>query len=88
MFWLITRHIDFLCWLFFVAFLTYHLKDASNDLWIGFNDMLSELNFVWADGSAVSYTNWAKDSPKLVEPILFDSLRPEDGHNRQQVNIA
>uniref|UniRef100_A0A803W6B1 Mannose receptor C-type 1 n=1 Tax=Ficedula albicollis TaxID=59894 RepID=A0A803W6B1_FICAL len=68
------------------AFLTYHLKDASNDLWIGLNDMLSELNFVWSDGSAVSYTNWAKDSPKLVEPILYDSLHPEDGQNRQQVN--
>uniref|UniRef100_A0A8C3MUP0 Uncharacterized protein n=1 Tax=Geospiza parvula TaxID=87175 RepID=A0A8C3MUP0_GEOPR len=64
------------------AFLTYHLKDASNDLWIGLNDLLSELNFVWSDGSAVSYTNWAKGSPKLVEPILYDSLHPEDGQNR------
>uniref|UniRef100_A0A803W7V7 Mannose receptor C-type 1 n=1 Tax=Ficedula albicollis TaxID=59894 RepID=A0A803W7V7_FICAL len=51
------------------AFLTYHLKDASNDLWIGLNDMLSELNFVWSDGSAVSYTNWAKDSPKLFDCV-------------------
>lgn len=50
--------------------------------------MLSELNFVWADGSAVSYTNWAKNSPKLVEPVLYPSLHPEDGHNLQQVNIA
>ncbi|NWR28870.1 MRC1 protein, partial [Tachuris rubrigastra] len=52
------------------AFLTYHLKDVSNDPWIGLNDLLSELNFVWADGSAVSYTNWAPDSPKLVEPYF------------------
>lgn len=73
---------------FFLAFLTYHLKDVSNDLWIGLNDMLSELNFVWSDGSALSYTNWAKDSPKLVEPVLYPSLHPEDGHNLQQVNIA
>ncbi|NWV68571.1 MRC1 protein, partial [Malurus elegans] len=50
------------------AFLTYKLKDVSSDPWIGLNDRLSELNFVWSDGSAVSYTNWAKDSPKLVEP--------------------
>ncbi|NWY51314.1 MRC1 protein, partial [Chionis minor] len=56
------------------AFLTYHLKDVSSDPWIGLNDLLSELNFVWADGSAVSYTNWAPDSPKLVEPQLFPSL--------------
>uniref|UniRef100_A0A8C5J3A2 MRC1 protein n=1 Tax=Junco hyemalis TaxID=40217 RepID=A0A8C5J3A2_JUNHY len=51
------------------AFLTYHLKDASNDLWIGLNDLLSELNFVWSDGSAVSYTNWAKGSPKLFDCV-------------------
>ncbi|NXM05193.1 MRC1 protein, partial [Tyrannus savana] len=70
------------------AFLTYHLKDVSNDPWIGLNDLLSELNFVWADGSAVSYTNWAPDSPKLVEPYLFDTLRPEDGHNLQQFDCV
>ncbi|NWI51722.1 MRC1 protein, partial [Calyptomena viridis] len=70
------------------AFITYHLKDVSNDPWIGLNDRLSELNFVWTDGSAVSYTNWAPDSPKLVEPILFDSLHPEDGHNRQQFDCV
>ncbi|NWS56614.1 MRC1 protein, partial [Chunga burmeisteri] len=70
------------------AFLTYHLKDVSNDPWIGLNDILSELNFVWADGSAVSYTNWAADSPKLVEPVLFPSLHPEDGHNLQQFDCV
>ncbi|KAM6281329.1 macrophage mannose receptor 1-like [Porphyrio hochstetteri] len=70
------------------AFLTYHLKDASNDPWIGLNDIISEQNFVWSDGSAVSYTNWAPDSPKLLEPILFDTLRPEDGHNRLQFDCV
>uniref|UniRef100_A0A8C4UQS2 Macrophage mannose receptor 1-like n=1 Tax=Falco tinnunculus TaxID=100819 RepID=A0A8C4UQS2_FALTI len=70
------------------AFLTYHLKDVSNDPWIGLNDLLSELNFVWADGSAVSYTNWAPDSPKLVEPVLYPSLHPEDGHNLQQFDCV
>ncbi|XP_017930940.2 macrophage mannose receptor 1-like [Manacus vitellinus] len=70
------------------AFLTYHLKDVSNDPWIGLNDLLSELNFVWADGSAVSYTKWAPDSPKLVEPVLFDTLRPEDGNHLQQFDCV
>uniref|UniRef100_A0A8C2SV90 Macrophage mannose receptor 1 n=1 Tax=Coturnix japonica TaxID=93934 RepID=A0A8C2SV90_COTJA len=70
------------------AFLTYHLKDVSYNPWIGLNDEISELNFVWADGSAVSYTNWAPDSPKTYEPILFDSLRPEDGHNRMQYDCV
>ncbi|XP_008490918.2 macrophage mannose receptor 1-like [Calypte anna] len=70
------------------AFLTYHLKDVSDDVWIGLNDKLHELNFVWSDGSAVSYTNWASGSPKLHEPILFDSLHPEDGHNRLQFDCV
>ncbi|KAM8810846.1 macrophage mannose receptor 1-like [Eudromia elegans] len=70
------------------AFITYHLKDASNDLWIGLNDILSELNFVWTDGSAVSYTNWAPDCPKLREIYLFDTLRPEDGHNLLQFDCV
>lgn len=90
-FWLITWRVQFLfyCGFFFpLAFLTYHLKNVLYDPWIGLNDIISELNFVWADGSAVSYTNWAPDSPKIYEPILFDSLRPEDDGNRMQVNIA
>ncbi|NXO00784.1 MRC1 protein, partial [Rhinopomastus cyanomelas] len=70
------------------AFLTYHLKDVSSDPWIGLNDIDSELNFVWSDGSAVSYTNWASDSPKLIERILYDSLHPEDGRNREQFDCV
>ncbi|NXX93061.1 MRC1 protein, partial [Centropus bengalensis] len=70
------------------AFLTYNLKYFSSDPWIGLNDILSELNFIWADGGAVSYTNWAPGSPKLIEPVLFDTLRPEDGHNLQQFDCV
>lgn len=49
---------------FFPAFLTYHLKNFSSDPWIGLNDILSELNFFWSDGSAVSYTNWGPEMCK------------------------
>uniref|UniRef100_A0A452GX74 Macrophage mannose receptor 1 n=1 Tax=Gopherus agassizii TaxID=38772 RepID=A0A452GX74_9SAUR len=45
------------------AFLTYHLRDAKTDTWIGLNDINSELNFVWADGSGVYYANWIAGSP-------------------------
>ncbi|NXS81839.1 MRC1 protein, partial [Erpornis zantholeuca] len=69
------------------AFLTYHLKDVSSDPWIGLNDMLSELNFVWSDGSSLSYTNWAKGSPKVGEPVLYPSLRL-DGQNLLQFDCV
>uniref|UniRef100_A0A8B9Q0T2 C-type lectin domain-containing protein n=1 Tax=Apteryx owenii TaxID=8824 RepID=A0A8B9Q0T2_APTOW len=65
--------LNFLSVAFFPAFLTYHLKDVSNDPWIGLNDILSELNFVWTDRSAVFYTNWAPDCPKFIEPVLPQS---------------
>jgi len=32
-------------------------------LWIGVNDLASEGNFVWSDGSAVDYTNWRSGQP-------------------------
>ncbi len=31
--------------------------------WIGYNDIASEGNFVWTDGSPVSYINWADGEP-------------------------
>ena len=31
--------------------------------WIGFNDILTEMNFMWSDGSPVRYTNWAENEP-------------------------
>ena len=31
--------------------------------WIGFNDMLSQMRFMWSDGSPIHYTNWAENEP-------------------------
>lgn len=36
---------------------------SSNVIWIGFSDAISEGNFVWYDGSPISYTNWAAGEP-------------------------
>ena len=36
---------------------------ASTSWWLGFNDLASEGSWVWADGSAVAYTNWAASQP-------------------------
>ena len=33
------------------------------DFWIGFDDKATEDEFVWADGSEVSYTNWGWGEP-------------------------
>uniref|UniRef100_A0A8C3H2D1 Uncharacterized protein n=1 Tax=Corvus moneduloides TaxID=1196302 RepID=A0A8C3H2D1_CORMO len=40
------------------AFLFYHLKYATTNVWIGMNDINQESTFLWTDGSTVSYTNW------------------------------
>ncbi|XP_051465466.1 macrophage mannose receptor 1-like isoform X2 [Apus apus] len=46
------------------AFLFYHLKDAITDVWIGMNDINKESEFLWTDGSTVSYTNWLNGAPE------------------------
>ncbi|XP_038066255.1 alpha-N-acetylgalactosamine-specific lectin-like [Patiria miniata] len=44
--------------------LTMFKSSGGNDrLWIGFNDLAEEGNYIWADGSAVSYTKWRRSEP-------------------------
>ncbi|XP_031550580.1 uncharacterized protein LOC116288006 [Actinia tenebrosa] len=37
--------------------------DKFNGVWIGLNDLNKEGNFVYSDGSEVTYKNWNKDEP-------------------------
>jgi hypothetical protein len=37
--------------------------ETSRNLWIGFNDVDDEGNFLWTSGESVSYTNWNSDEP-------------------------
>ena len=36
---------------------------STSKWWIGFNDIPSESNFYWEDGSATTYTNWGASEP-------------------------
>ncbi|XP_047205018.1 macrophage mannose receptor 1 [Girardinichthys multiradiatus] len=45
------------------VFLTTQLLSQNDDLWIGMNDVNWEMHFVWTDGKAISFTNWAKGHP-------------------------
>ena len=38
-------------------------KDPFGGVWIGLNDVTKEGKFLWADGSHVTYTNWASNQP-------------------------
>ncbi|XP_068437743.1 macrophage mannose receptor 1 [Clinocottus analis] len=45
------------------AFLTMQMLNYNDDFWIGMNDVNWDMHFVWTDGKAVTYTNWAKGHP-------------------------
>ncbi|KAK9527635.1 hypothetical protein VZT92_014181 [Zoarces viviparus] len=45
------------------AFLTMQMLRYNDNFWIGMNDVNWEMRFVWTDGKAISYTNWAKGHP-------------------------
>ncbi|XP_066514867.1 macrophage mannose receptor 1 isoform X2 [Hoplias malabaricus] len=48
------------------AFLTTMMLSASDDMWIGLNDVNWEMRFLWTDGKGVVFTNWAKGHPVSV----------------------
>lgn len=41
----------------------------ANTAWLGFTDENSEGNFVWVNGDAVTYTNWASGEPNNQSPF-------------------
>ncbi|KAL2085100.1 hypothetical protein ACEWY4_018420 [Coilia grayii] len=45
------------------AFLTTRMLSAEGDVWCGLNDVNWEMRFLWTDGKAVTFTNWAKGQP-------------------------
>ena len=38
-------------------------RHGGEKAWIGLNDVTTEGRFIWTDGSAVNFTNWAKNQP-------------------------
>ena len=52
---------------------------GSNRPWIGLNDVQSHGNYVWIDGSPVTYQNWLSGQPDLPDTELWVKLNA-DGH--------
>ncbi|NJM58208.1 MAG: hypothetical protein HC857_13265 [Synechococcales cyanobacterium RU_4_20] len=42
---------------------------TTESLWIGLTDRVQEGTFRWADGEAVTYTNWAPGQPDNYQPV-------------------
>lgn len=42
------------------------MLSSRDDVWIGLNDINSEMRFLWTDGKGVKFTNWAKGYPVSV----------------------
>lgn len=40
-----------------------NVSGVSNDFWLGYNDVLSEGNFVWSNGEVTNYENWNTGEP-------------------------
>ena len=58
----------------FLAFLTMQMLSYNDDFWIGMNDVNWEMHFVWTDGKAISYTNWAKGHPTPDKSRFSDEV--------------
>ncbi|XP_038066037.1 alpha-N-acetylgalactosamine-specific lectin-like [Patiria miniata] len=54
---------------------------TSGGLWIGFNDLAGEGNYIWTDRSAPSYTGWADDQPDNHSGNEHCVHMREDGDN-------
>ena len=44
---------------------------ADGEYWIGANDMKTEGQWVWSDGSALGYTNWFAGEPNDSSPPYY-----------------
>ncbi len=52
---------------------------GTSGIWIGFNDLQHEGQWVWADGSDVTYTNWGAGEPNNQESSDFGSIAAYSG---------
>ncbi|XP_037087317.1 lectin BRA-3-like [Pollicipes pollicipes] len=63
------------------------------DTWIGLNDLSSENNFVWSDGSSVDFTNWMDGQPNnLLDQDCVNVQDPatgkwDDNHCKENKNF-
>lgn len=53
---------------------------ADHYSWIGYNDTLSEGNFVWFNGETATYTNWISGEPNAFNPDEDFTVMAPDFH--------
>ncbi len=54
---------------------------SSNVIWIGYSDAVAEGSFVWYDGSALSYSNWAPGEPNNAGDEDCTQIYPDGSWN-------
>lgn len=54
---------------------------ATNVIWIGYSDAISEGNFVWYDGAALAFTNWALGEPNNAGDEDCTQINPDGSWN-------
>ncbi|XP_019618819.1 PREDICTED: alpha-N-acetylgalactosamine-specific lectin-like [Branchiostoma belcheri] len=52
-------------------------NDSDGKTWIGLDNLTDHENFVWSDGSALDYQNWAPDQPSIGTEQCVEILPQE-----------
>ena len=54
--------------------LPFSARTDRSQYWIGLNDILTQMDFMWSDGSPVRYTNWAENEPNNFMDVNEDCV--------------
>nr|XP_025041736.1 C-type mannose receptor 2 [Pelodiscus sinensis] len=57
-----------------LEFVTKHIKQDVEELWIGLNDLKLQMNFEWSDGTPVRFTYWHPFEPNNFRDSMEDCV--------------